>query len=63
MDDFERVLKELVYKLKNGKIISYFIEDDFNNELKMVEIVDKKGNVTWDYFDKNTGEQKHVGGI
>jgi hypothetical protein len=58
MNDYERVLQEVNYKLTKSKIYSYFIVEDFSKELKMVEIVDSKGNTSWNYFDKQTGLQK-----
>ncbi len=57
MNDFERVCQEVAYKLNKLKIMSYWITEDFNKEMKMIEIVDNKGNVSWSYFDKKSGVQ------
>lgn len=61
MDDFTRFCQEVKYKLEKGKIYSYFIQDDFSHNLHMIEIVDNKGNVTWNYFNKTSGMQQTRG--
>jgi len=58
MNDYTRVMQEVEYKLKKGKIYSYFIQEDFSRDLKLIEIVDKTGQVIWNYFNKRTGEQQ-----
>ncbi len=57
MNDFERVCQEVSYKLNKLKISSYWITEDFSKDLRMIEIVDNKGNVSWNYFKKDTGMQ------
>lgn len=57
MDDFTRVCQEVNYKIEKGKLHSYFIQEDFSLSKKLIEIVDNKGNVTWRYFDKTSGQE------
>jgi hypothetical protein len=62
VNDLERVNQELEYQLRTGKIISHYMVDRHDCTLKMLEIIDKLGRVTWRYFDKQTG-MEHLGGI
>lgn len=57
MSDWERVQQEIQYQLKTGKLISYFTQEDFGATTRLLETVDKKGNVSWRYFSKTTGQE------
>lgn len=56
MTDFEKITRNVEYKFKRGLIKAYFICPTFSKTRAMIETVNNRDKVLWQYFDKTTGK-------